>query len=101
MLKLIYIPLLLVSQVVETYHASSWAGHFSFRRTYNNLKDRYWWPNMKDTIRNHLHSCLQCQKFNFARHKSCGFLHPIESPSGPFQMIGIDYCRTLSYNITR
>ncbi|CAF5168140.1 unnamed protein product [Rotaria magnacalcarata] len=46
---------------------------------------------MKDTIRNYLHSCLQCQKFNFARHKSFGFLHPIESPSGPFQMIGMDY----------
>ncbi|CAF4554919.1 unnamed protein product, partial [Rotaria socialis] len=90
-LKLIYIPLSLVFQVVKVYHASSWAGHFGFRRTYNNLKDRYWWPNMKDTIRNYLHSCLQCQKFNFARHKSYGFLHPIESPSGPFQMIGMDY----------
>jgi hypothetical protein len=89
--KLIYIPSVLVSQVVEVYHGSSWAGHFGFRRTYNNLKDRYWWPNMKETVKNHLQSCLKCQKFNFGRHKAHGFLHPIESPSGPFQMIGIDY----------
>ncbi|CAF4378489.1 unnamed protein product, partial [Adineta steineri] len=88
---LIYIPSVLVSQVIEVYHGSSWAGHFGFRRTYNNLKDRYWWPNMKETIRTHLQACLKCQKFNFARHKAHGFLHPIESPSGPFQMIGIDY----------
>jgi transposase InsO family protein len=89
--KLVYVPSLLVSQVVEVYHGSSWAGHFGFRRTYNNLKDRYWWPKMKETIKNHLQSCLKCQKFNFARHKTHGFLHPIESPNGPFQMIGIDY----------
>ena len=89
--KLIYVPSLLVSQVVEVYHGSPWAGHFGFRRTYNNLKDRYWWPNMKETIKNYLQSCLKCQKFNFARHKAHGYLHPIESPNGPFQMIGIDY----------
>jgi hypothetical protein len=40
--QLIYVPSSLVSQVVEVYHASSWAGHFGFRRTYTNLKDRYW-----------------------------------------------------------
>ncbi|CAF1490596.1 unnamed protein product [Adineta ricciae] len=89
--KLIYVPATLISQVVEAYHASSWAGHFGFRRTHNNLKDRYWWPNMKDTIRNYLSTCLKCQKFNFARHKAFGHLNPIESPRGPFQIIGIDY----------
>ncbi|CAF0843498.1 unnamed protein product [Adineta ricciae] len=89
--KLIYVPSTLISQVVEAYHASLWAGHFGFRRTHNNLKDRYWWPNMKDTIRNYLSTCLKCQKFNFARHKAFGHLNPIESPRGPFQIIGIDY----------
>ena len=89
--KLIYVALVLVSRVVEVYHGSSWAGHFGFSQTYNKLKDRYWWPNMKETIKNYLQSCLKCQKFNFARHKAHGFLHPIKSPNGPFQLIVIDY----------
>ena len=89
--KLLFVPSSLVTQVIEVYHVSSWAGHFGFRRTYNNLKDRYWWPNMKISIQNYLQSCLKCQQFNFRRHKEFGFLHPVKCPSGPFQMIGIDY----------
>ena len=89
--KLIYLALVLVSRVVEVYHGSPWAGDFGFSRTYNNLKDRYGWPDMKEIIKNYLQSCLKCQKFNFARHKAHGFLHPIKSPNGQFQMIDIDY----------
>ena len=33
----------------------------------------------------------KCQKFNVDRRKPPGLLHPIESPSGPFQLIGIDF----------
>ncbi|CAF1509411.1 unnamed protein product [Rotaria sordida] len=46
---------------------------------------------MKTTIKNYIKSCLKCQKFNIERRKGPGLLHPVEAPSGPFQLIGIDY----------
>ncbi|CAF4027267.1 unnamed protein product [Rotaria sordida] len=89
--KLIYIPSLILQRLLKAYHDSPWAGHFGFRRTYLKLKNRYWWPNMKSIIKNYIQNCMLCQKFNIERRKSSGLLHPIESPCGPFQLIGIDY----------
>ncbi|CAF2621992.1 unnamed protein product [Rotaria sp. Silwood2] len=89
--KLIYVPSSMLKQLLAVYHDAPWSAHFGFRRTYFKVKDNYWWPDMKTSIRNYIQSCLKCQKFNIARNKLPGLLHPIEPPSGPFQLIGIDY----------
>lgn len=89
--KVLYIPSSMIKQLLIAYHDSRWSGHFGFRRIYWNLKDKYWWPNMKSDITKHIQACLKCQKFNIERRKAPGLLHPIEVPSGPFQLVGIDY----------
>jgi hypothetical protein len=47
---------------------------------------------MKESISQHIQSCLPCQQFNTSRTKKPGHLYPIPTPEGPFQLIGIDYC---------
>jgi hypothetical protein len=89
--KLLYVPPTMIKQLLIAYHDAPWAGHFGFHRTYWKIKDKYWWPDMKTTIKNYIQSCLKCQKFNIDRRKAPGLLHPIEAPCGPFQLIGIDY----------
>ncbi|CAF4939684.1 unnamed protein product, partial [Rotaria sp. Silwood1] len=89
--KLLYVPPTMVKQLLTAYHDAPWAGHFGFHRTYWKLKDKYWWPDMKTTIKDYIQSCLKCRKFNIDRRKAPGLLHPIEAPGGPFQLIGIDY----------
>ncbi|CAF4675198.1 unnamed protein product, partial [Rotaria sp. Silwood2] len=46
---------------------------------------------MKNIIKNYIQGCLKCQKFNVDCRKPPGLLCPIDPPSGPFQLIGIDY----------
>ncbi|CAF3264353.1 unnamed protein product [Rotaria sp. Silwood2] len=67
-------------------------GHFGILRTYLKLKDKFWWPNMKQSIAQYIKSCLPCQQYNISRIKKPGRLCPIDTPDGPFQMIGIDFC---------
>ncbi|CAF1164741.1 unnamed protein product [Rotaria magnacalcarata] len=89
--ELVYVPSSMLEQLLSAYHDAPYAAHFGVRRTYLKLKDIYWWSDMKITIRNYIQSCLKCQKFNIPRNKLPGLLHPIESPIGPFPLIGIDY----------
>ncbi len=89
--KLLVVPMVMVNRLLKAYHDSPWAGHFGFQRTYMKLQDKYWWSNMKTSIGNYIQSCIRCQRFNVNRQKPPGLLHPIESPSGPFQFIGIDF----------
>ncbi|CAF1557320.1 unnamed protein product, partial [Rotaria sordida] len=67
-------------------------GHFGIQRTYLKIKNKFWWPNMKQSIIQHIQSCLPCQQHNISRTKKPGRLNPIPTPEGPFQLIGIDYC---------
>lgn len=89
--KLILIPSSMILALLHAYHDMPWSAHFGLRRTYMKLKDKYWWPDMKVTIKNYIQGCFKCQSFNIGRHKAPGLLHPIEPPGGPFQLIGIDY----------
>ncbi|CAF4659429.1 unnamed protein product [Rotaria sp. Silwood2] len=73
--KLIYVPCTILSELLKAYHIASWASHFGFRKTYFKLKHKYWWPDMKTTIKNYIQSCSQCQDFNTNRHRSDLPLH--------------------------
>ena len=91
-IKLIYIPASMVNSLLKAYHSDPLGGHFGIRRTYYKLKRKYWWLAMKHSIARYVKSCLPCQQYNVSRFKKPGLLCPIETPDGPFQLLGIDYC---------
>ncbi|CAF4662059.1 unnamed protein product, partial [Rotaria sp. Silwood2] len=91
-IKLIYIPSSMINSLLKAYHSDPLGGHFGIRRTYYKLKNKYWWPDMKQSIARFIKFCLPCQQYNVSRSKRPGLLCPIETSTGPFQLIGIDYC---------
>jgi hypothetical protein len=91
-MRLVYLPSSMISSLLQSYHNDPLSGHFGVRRTYLKIKNKFWWPNMKQSIIQHIKSCLPCQQHNISRSKKPGQLFPIPSPEGPFQMIGMDYC---------
>ncbi|CAF4130590.1 unnamed protein product, partial [Rotaria sordida] len=90
--KLIYLPSSLINDLLQVYHSDPLSGHFGVQRTYLKIKNKYWWPNMKQSITQSIQSCLPCQQYNISRSKKPGRLQPIPPPEGPFQLIGMDYC---------
>ncbi|CAF3877395.1 unnamed protein product [Rotaria sordida] len=77
--KLIYVPRSVLNQLLNAYHNTRSAAHFGYYRTYYQLKDKYWWPDMKTTIKNYIQSCLKCQKFNIDRRQY------VTTPFSPYQ----------------
>ena len=94
--QLIYLPSSMTHSLLQACHDDPMSGaHFSIDRTYNKIRNLYWWPAMKSTIRRYIQSCLLCKQYNVNRHKNHGYLRPIDPPEGPFLLIGIDYCGPL------
>jgi transposase InsO family protein len=86
----------MVKDLLQAVHNDPMSGsHFSFERTYDKLRNHYWWPGMHSSIRHHIKSCKACLSFNVSRQKKVGQLHPVPPPDGPFQIIGIDFCGPL------
>ena len=67
-------PSKLVPELLEVYHDHHLSGHFGVHRTWTMLRDRYYWPRMKETIVSYIRSCNQCSTFNVNRHKPPSFL---------------------------
>jgi hypothetical protein len=82
----------MINSLLQSYHNEPLSGHFGVQRTYLKIKNKFWWPNMIQSITQHIQSCLPCQQHNINRLKKPGQLYPIPIPEGPFQLIGIDYC---------
>ena len=91
--KLIYIPASMVKSLLISFHDNPViGGHFAVKRTLHKIQQQFWWPAMKQSIIDHVQSCLVCQAYNVDRRKRPGFLNPIEPPDGPNLLLGIDYC---------
>ena len=76
--NVIYLPSSMIESLLYACHNDPMTGgHFSLDRTYNKIKNLYWWPKMKLSIFKHIKSCLSCQQYNISRQKKHGQLRPI------------------------
>ena len=56
----LYIPVSHIDTVLNNCHDHVLAAHFGFQRTYNRIRQRYFWKNMYKDIDNWVRSCISC-----------------------------------------
>ena len=67
-------------------------GHFGFFKTYNSLRNSYFWPNMrKDLEQGYIPSCIDCQRNKNTTKKPTGPLHPLPIPDGRGDSVAMDF----------
>ncbi|CAF1612309.1 unnamed protein product [Didymodactylos carnosus] len=76
---------------MASYHDHPTAAHFGSRRTWTKLKDRCYWPKMREEVESYIGSCEKCAKFNIKRTKPPGKLNSIMPPEGSMELIGMDF----------
>lgn len=80
------------SDIIKIYHDTPANGsHFGRDKTVRKIKERYFWPGMKEDITNHVKSCLPCLQNNQQRKKPPGLLKPISPPEGVWQLLAMDF----------
>src|SRR5436853_2990142 len=68
-------------------HNDPTSAHFSTDTMFNKIKERYYWPQMYENIREYVRSCDACQRRKSRVNQT---LHPI-AVHGPFYQVGIDF----------
>ena len=78
-----------IDKVIIDYHKQ--LGHLGVNKTYQVIKDRFFWPNMKAMINNSLKQCIPCQIYKEKQpHKRSKLI--LNETSHCFERIGIDIC---------
>ncbi|CAM4808933.1 unnamed protein product [Rotaria magnacalcarata] len=89
--KVAYLPNSLISISMDAFHDHPLSGQFETTRTFNKLKARYWWPQMRRAVEQHIGSCYKCARHNIRLTKADGHLKNIQPPDDVFQIVHMDF----------
>ncbi|GJT50895.1 putative reverse transcriptase domain-containing protein [Tanacetum coccineum] len=81
--------------VMHESHKSKYSIHPGSDKMYQDLKQLYWWPNMKANIATYVSKYLTCAKFKAEHQKPFGILVQPEIPEWKWEKIIMDFITKL------
>ncbi|KAI3805023.1 hypothetical protein L1987_27018 [Smallanthus sonchifolius] len=81
--------------VMDEAHKSRYSIHPGADKMYHDLKEHYWWPNMKAEIATYVSKCLTCAKVKVEYQKPSGLLQQPEIPQWKWEQISMDFITKL------
>ncbi|GKE34432.1 putative reverse transcriptase domain-containing protein, partial [Tanacetum coccineum] len=77
--------------IMHESHKSKYSIHPGSDKMYQDLKQLYWWPNMKADIATYASKCLTCAKVKAEHQKPSGLLQQPKIPVWKWEMITMDF----------
>ncbi|UYV69112.1 hypothetical protein LAZ67_6002474, partial [Cordylochernes scorpioides] len=87
---LLVVPRHLRLELLKSLHDAPTAGHLGFSKTYERVKNKYFWPGLLRDIRRYVAHCKECQRKKQSTQKPPGLLKAIPPATSPFQRVGMD-----------
>nr|GEY03292.1 reverse transcriptase domain-containing protein [Tanacetum cinerariifolium] len=91
--------------IMHESHKSKYTVHPGSDKMYQNLKQLYWWPNMKADIATYVSKCLTCLRVKAEHQKPSGLLVQPKIPQWKWDNITMDFVtklpRTFASNFWR
>ncbi|KAK2403898.1 putative mitochondrial protein [Trifolium repens] len=84
--------------ILEEAHKSGFSILPGSTKMYHDLKENYWWPNMKAEIAEFVSRCIVCQQVKIEHQKPGGPLQPLDIPEWKWEHITMDYVGGLPHN---
>nr|GEY66001.1 putative reverse transcriptase domain-containing protein [Tanacetum cinerariifolium] len=77
--------------IMHESHKSKYSVYLGFDKTYQDMKQLYWWPNMKADIATYVSKCLTCLKIKAKHQKPSGLLVNLDIPQDKWDNITMDF----------
>ena len=75
--------------IIACHDLPASGGHLAFKGTFDEVRDRYWWPTMHSDVAEHVESCLSCQHRKTS-HRPPTFLAEHWPVTKSFQVVAVD-----------
>jgi len=82
--------------ILKECHDGPLAGHGGAKRITTLLKKSYYWPNLKDSAKEYVKTCLTCQQNRTLNKKQAGLLQPLPISKRPWESVSMDFMVSLS-----
>jgi len=93
MARRIYLPnhKTLKDELLREAHEFQFATHLKSTKMYKDLKEYYWWPNMKREIAEFVSNCGICQQVKIEHQRPAGDLQLLLIPEWKWEDISMDF----------
>ncbi|GJU90396.1 putative reverse transcriptase domain-containing protein [Tanacetum coccineum] len=81
--------------IMNEAHTSKYFVHPGAEKMYYDLRDLYWWPEMKKDIALYVSKCLTCSKVKVEHQKPSGLLQQPKIPEWKWENITMDFINKL------
>ncbi|GKC68506.1 putative reverse transcriptase domain-containing protein [Tanacetum coccineum] len=81
--------------IMHESHKSKYSVHPGCNKMYQDMKQLYWWPNMKANIATYVSKCLTCLRIKAEHQKPSGLLVQPEIPQWKWDNITMDFVTKL------
>ena len=85
-----YVPFEKRDEIFYELHKSPIGGHKGVSKTYNRIKQLYYWENLKIDIQSRIQQCLDCQLKKLVRLKTKQPMVITDTPGAAFDKIAMD-----------
>jgi hypothetical protein len=77
--------------IFQEAHETPYSIHPGNTKMYMDLKERFWWNNMKRDIAEYIAKCDVCSRVKAEHQKPAGLLQPLKIPDWKWDQIGMDF----------
>jgi hypothetical protein len=78
-------------EIFDEAHLSRFSFHPGSTKLYQDLKENFWWSNMKVDIAKYVSECDTCHRMKASHLKSAGVLQPLSIPTWKWDDISMDF----------
>jgi hypothetical protein len=82
-------------QIMLALHDNTLGGHSGFPVTYRRIKQIFVWPRLKQSVRDFVVACTDCQLAKPDHAKYPGLLQPLPIPDQAWQVVSLDFIEGL------
>ena len=88
-------------QIFEEAHNTRYLVHPGGTKMYRDLRQYFWWNNMKKDVAKYVNKCLICQKVKAEHQRPVGELRPLEIPTWKWDSISMDFIMGLHLSASK
>jgi hypothetical protein len=81
----------LKQKLLQEAHESKFIVHSGSTKMYQDMKQYYWWPNMRKEVAGYVAKCSICQQVKVEHRKPAGLLQPLPILEWKWEMITMDF----------
>lgn len=86
---LFVVPETMIGNIIRIYHDEM--GHVGVEKTAKGILGHYWFPCLKQKVREHINNCVTCLQFSLSNNHLEGELQIIDKGTRPFETLHIDH----------